>query len=90
MTAHMKSRGLKKSLANTLQELVSLHEFEMMGKFTTEALVIRDLDATTGFEIGRFFGAKLPCSGFQMDTYLAWYLRWVLAMKHGFKLLDMK
>ena len=64
--------------------------FEMLPEFTTEALVLRGLDATTGFEIRRFFAAKLLRSRFQMDADLAWSLMRVLAMKHGFELLGMK
>ena len=59
----------------------------MLAKFATEALVLRGLDATTGFEMRRLFAVKLIRSRFQMDTTLACSFMGMLAMKHGLNYL---
>ena len=68
ITAHLPSRGLEYTDANTPEALCSGTVFQKLADYTIEALVAQNLVGTSAYEMKRFLAHTLLCSRFRMSS----------------------
>ena len=74
--------------ANIIETLISGRVFQKLAEYTTEALVKKEKQRTSEYEMRRFVATMMLRSRFKMGSKHAWLIMENLAQKHLFKLME--